>query len=72
MKLPAIKTRAGQYTWLQVLCLAISVGAYALGTMAVAIVMLLAGTIFGVVATYARVQQSKTLRQQPVRYRRPR
>ena len=72
MKLPAIKTRAGQYTWLQVLCLAISVGAYALGTMAVAIVMLLAGTIFGVVATYARVQQAKTLRQQPVRYRRPR
>lgn len=72
MKLPVIKTRAGQYTWLQVLCLAISFGAYSMGSMTAAIVMLLVGTLFGIVATYARLQQAKGVRQQPSRNRRPR
>ncbi len=63
-KLPLIKTKAGQYTWLQLLTLAISIVAYMLGYMPLAIVMLLAGTFFGIIATYARVQEAKYIRQQ--------
>ena len=64
MKLPVIKSKAGQYTWLQVLSLAISIGAYVYGSMTAEIVMLLVGTFFGIVATYARIQEAKSVRGQ--------
>ena len=65
-------TRPGQYTWLQVLTLAVSVVAYLLGAIPVAIVFLLLGTIFGVLATIGRVKQAQQINRQTMRGRRRR
>ncbi len=59
MRGPLIKTKAGQYTWLQVLSLAISAAFFAMGNMAVAMVLLLVGTAFGIAAAVVRVREAK-------------
>ena len=59
MKGPLIKTKAGQYTWLQVLALAISAAFFVMGNMIVALILLLAGTAFGIVAAVIRVREAK-------------
>lgn len=66
------RTRAGQYTWLQVITLAVSVVAYLLGALPVAVAFLLLGTIFGVLATLGRVKQAQQINRQTMRGRRRR
>ncbi len=63
LKGPVIRSKAGQYTWLQVLALAISIVAYIAGSMVVAIAMLVLGTVFGVLATYLRVREARRMTQ---------
>ena len=67
MKLPQIATKAGQFTWYQVLTLAASVVAYLLGAMPVAVVFLLIGTFLGVLATIARIKQAQALNRRTLR-----
>ncbi len=64
------RTRPGQYTWLQVIMLAVSVAAYLLGAVPVAVVFLLVGTFFGVLATLGRVKQAQQISRQMPRGRR--
>ena len=59
MKFPVIKTKAGQYTWLQVVCLVISGIAFWQNSMTVALVFLFIGTIFGVIAAISRVKEAQ-------------
>ena len=66
------RTRPGQYTWLQVIMLAISVVAYLLGAIPVAVAFLLVGTFFGVLATLGRVKQAQQISRQAPRGRRRR
>jgi hypothetical protein len=67
-----LQAKAGQYTRLQLLCLAISIVAYLLQSITVAVVMLVVGTVFGLLATYTRLQEAKRINQQSDRNRRPR
>lgn len=69
MKRRLIQSRAGQYTWLQVLALVLSAVGYLAGSMLMAIVMLLLATIFGVVATMDRVKRAREELQQNPRSR---
>ena len=66
------QTRSGQYTWLQVIMLAVSVVAYLLGALPVAVAFLLVGTFFGVLATLGRVKQAQQINRQAGRGRRRR
>ncbi len=64
------RTKAGQYTWLQLLGLGLSLVAYMLGMLPAAIVCLLFGTVFGVLATLARIKEAQRIRGQLPRTRR--
>ncbi len=66
------RTRAGQYTWLQVIMLVISVAAYLLGALPVAVAFLLVGTFFGILATLGRVKQAQQISRQGMRGQRRR
>lgn len=70
MKRPLIKTKAGQYSWLQFLALAISGIAYWLGSMTVAIAMLVVATLLGVAAMVYRLREARQINQQTARGRR--
>lgn len=63
MKFPVIRTRAGQYSWLQALSLVIATVAYFVDSMTVFVVMLIVGTLFGVLAFVMRLQQAKLIQQ---------
>jgi ABC-type spermidine/putrescine transport system permease subunit II len=67
VKLPQISTKAGQFTWYQVLTLAASVLAYVLGAIPVAVVFLLIGTLFGILASIARVRQAQAINRKAMR-----
>jgi hypothetical protein len=72
VKAPRIHTRAGQYTWYQVLALAVSIAAYLMGQVVVAVVFLAVGTICGIVAAMLRLREAKAIRGQVPRNRRRR
>jgi hypothetical protein len=56
---PVIKSKAGQYAWLQFLALIISGIAYVAGSMSVAIVMLGVATIMGVASMIIRLREAR-------------
>jgi hypothetical protein len=73
VKGPLIKSKAGQYSWLQVLALVISGIAYVTGSMTVAIVMLAVATILGVASMIFRLREARQqMGNQPVQRRRQR
>jgi hypothetical protein len=70
---PLIKSKAGQYSWLQVLALIASGIAYLAGSMTVAIVMLGVATVLGIAAMVMRLRDARQeVGQQQVRGRRQR
>ena len=72
MRLPQIKTKAGQFTWLQVLALAVSGVAFLLNSMLTALVMLFIATLFGIGAMIYRIREAKQIVGQSARVRRRR
>lgn len=73
MRGPIIKSKAGQYSWLQFLALVISGIAYVAGSTTVAIVMLGVATILGVASMVIRLREARQqVGQQQVRSRRHR
>jgi hypothetical protein len=56
-----VKTKAGRFTWLQVLSLVISAVAYYFQSSLVLLVMVVLAMVFGVLATAARRQEMKTM-----------
>ncbi len=67
-----IKTRAGRFTWLQVLCLVVSGVGYLLQNSVLMMVFVVLALVFGFLATTARVQQAKQMNPQLQRTRRRR
>ncbi len=59
-----IKTRAGRFTWLQVLCLIVSGVGYLLQNTVLMLVFVVLAMVFGFIATTARVQQAKQMNPQ--------
>ncbi|MGE5618970.1 MAG: hypothetical protein ACM3US_06885 [Sphingomonadaceae bacterium] len=59
VRLPRIRSRAGQLTWLQVLSLAISGVFFVNGDQLPAMVMLVLATLFGVTAAIRRVRDAQ-------------
>jgi hypothetical protein len=65
-----LQAKASQYMRLQLLSLAISVIGLILQSTTVAVVMLIVGTVFGMLASYARIQEAKEINQRGNRSRR--
>jgi lipopolysaccharide export LptBFGC system permease protein LptF len=61
VRLFQVKTKAGRYTWLQVLSLVISAVAYLLQSSLVMLVMVVLAMAFGILAAAARRQEMKTM-----------
>lgn len=65
-----IKSRAGRFTWLQVLALALSAVGYLTQNVVLMLVMVVLASVFGILAMTARIQEAKTIARQPPRPRR--
>lgn len=72
MKRAILQAKASQYMRLQMLCLAVSVIGLILQSTTVAVVMLILGTLFGILSAYVRIQEAKEINQQGNRGRRRR
>ena len=59
MKLPTIKARTTQLTWLQVICLAVSGLFYVSSNMTGAMLFLILGTLFGVTGAIRKYMDAK-------------